>query len=52
MIYILSGQDKNYIDREIQKKNSIIFYRRICNQSMIRQDVKVMRYGITDVGIK
>ena len=52
MIYILSGQDKNYIDREIQKKNSIIFYRRICNQSMIQQDVKVMRYGITDVGIK
>lgn len=29
LIFILSGQDRNYIEKEIQKKCSIIYWKRI-----------------------
>ena len=42
---ILSGLDRNYIERGIQRKNFIIFWRRICCRCMSQQDGRDMRFG-------
>ena len=46
IICILSGQDRNCTDREIQRKNFIISCRKTCSRSMIRPDGRDMKYGI------
>jgi hypothetical protein len=45
IISIPSGQIRNYTGKEIVEKYSLIFYRKICNQYMIQQDGKDMKFG-------
>ena len=46
IIFILSGRDRNYIEKEIQKKCFIIYLKRILYLYMIPHVDKDMKYGI------
>ena len=45
IICILSGLGRNCTGRGIQRKNFIIFWRRICCRCMSQQDGRDMRFG-------
>lgn len=51
-IYILSGRIGNFIEKEIQKRSSVGFWRKICNQYTIQQEDKATKFGILHRGIQ
>lgn len=50
IIYIPYGSIRSSIEKEIQKMNFIIFWRKTGSQSMIRQEDKGTKFGKRGIG--